>query len=82
VPQSDQHDRIIFGAGDGDRQVLMLLVIAVEHRQLLLTVRGIVEGVYVERQMGGRPIEGLDELIDQDVALPPEVGDGNGVLEA
>lgn len=50
VPQPDQQDGVVLGAGDGDGQVLVLLVEAVEEGQLLLPMRGIVKGVQVEGQ--------------------------------
>jgi hypothetical protein len=81
VPQADEQDHVVLGAGDDDRQVLRLLVIAVEHDQLLLAVRRVVEGVDVEREVPRRRVEGLEEQVDQDVAEPPEVGDRDGVLE-
>ena len=64
-----------------DRQILILFIVSVEHDQLLLPVRGVVEGVDVEREVAGRLVEGLDEQIHQDVAQPPQVGDRDGVLE-
>ena len=81
VPQPDQQDHVVLGAGDDDRQVLILLVVAVEHDQLLLPVRRVVEGVEVEGEVRRRRVEGLEEQIDQHVAQPPQVGDRDGVLE-
>lgn len=34
---------IVLGAGDGDRQLLMLLIVSMKHRQLLLPMCGVVE---------------------------------------
>jgi hypothetical protein len=44
-------------------------------------VRGIVEGVQVQGERGLRSIKGRDELIDQHVPQPPEIGNRDGVLE-
>ena len=68
VPQPDEQGHVVLGAGDGDRQVLILLVVSVEHDQLLLSVRRVVKGVDVEREVSRRRIEGLDEQIHKDVA--------------
>ena len=47
VPQADQNDHVVLGAGDGDRQILILIIISVKHDQLLVAVRGVIEGVEV-----------------------------------
>ena len=48
-------------------QILVLLVEAVEQRQLLGAVRRVVHGVEVEGQRPRRLGEGGDELIDEHV---------------
>ena len=58
-----------------------MLIVSVKHAQLLLSMRGVVEGVDVEREVSGRRVEGLDEQIHQHVTQPPEVWDRDGVLE-
>jgi hypothetical protein len=44
-------------------------------------MRGIVEGVDIQREMARRLVERLDEQVDQHVAQPLQVGDRDGVLE-
>ena len=39
---------------DHDREVLVLFVVAVEQRELLLAVRGIIGGVEIERELLGQ----------------------------
>ena len=55
MQQTNRQHQVVLRAGDDARQVLILFVIAVEKRQLLLTVRGIVKGVDVERQLPRQP---------------------------
>ena len=50
VQQREHYHQIVLGTGDRPRQVLVLLVKAVEERQLLGAVSRIVERVDVERQ--------------------------------
>jgi hypothetical protein len=72
----------VFGAGDDQGQVLVLVVIAVPEGQLLLAVGRVVHGVQVERQVARRCVEGGDELIDEHVAQALEGLDADRVLEA
>ena len=81
VSQADQEHHVVLGAGDDDRQILILIIVSMKHDQLLLAMRGVVEGVDVEREMAWRLIERLDEQVDQHVAQPPQVGDRDSVLE-
>ncbi len=74
--------RVVVGAGADQRQVLVLVVVAVPEGQLLLAVGRVIDGVEVERQVARRRIEGGDELVEEDVAQPLEGRDGDGVLEA
>src|SRR5512135_247012 len=61
--------------------VLILIIVSMEHDQLLAAMRGVVEGVEVEREMPRWPVERLDEEVDQHVPQPVQVGDRDGVLE-
>ena len=83
VTQTDERDHVGLGTGGPrgcpDRQVLVLLVEAVKEDQLLPAMRGIVEGIQVERDAGGRRGEGVQKLIAQRVPQTPEVGDRDGV---
>ena len=65
VSQAHQRNHVVLGTGDDDRQILILFIVSVKHDQLLIAVRGIVEGVEIEREMPRRLIERLDELVDQ-----------------
>ena len=49
--QADHYHQIVFLAGDRTGEVLVLIVIAVEEGQLLLSMSGIVEDVDVEGQV-------------------------------
>lgn len=80
VTPSHQRDQVGLGAGDRHRQVLILLVEAVKEDQLLLAMRGIVEGIDVERDPRRWRGEGVEELVTQHVSQPLEVGDRDGVL--
>ena len=82
VQQADHRHRVVFGAGDGPRQILVLLVITVEERQLLLAVSRVVEGVDVEGQMPWRFGEGSEELIDENVPQIIERADADLIFEA
>ena len=59
-----------------------MVIVTVEHDQLLLPVRRVVEGVDIEREVVRRRVERLEEQIHEHVAEPPQIGDGDGVLEA
>lgn len=65
MPESDQHHRIVIRTGHDNRQILMLFVVAVKHRQLLASVSGIIERVHVYRQVRRRLRERLDKRVDQ-----------------
>ena len=64
------------------RQILVLLVEAVEQGQLLRPVGRVVHGVEVEGQRQGRLRERGDELVDEHVAQAEQGGDVDLVLEA
>ena len=49
---------------------LVLLVVAVNERQLLLGVRRIIDGVEVEQQLARRRGEAGDERVDEHLAQP------------
>jgi len=68
MAEPDEHDRVVFGAGDDNRQILILFVVSMKHNQLLLPVRGVVEGIDIEGEMPGRLVEGLDERINEHIA--------------
>ena len=62
---------------DHDREVLVLLVVAVEQRQLLLSVRRVVGGVEIERETFGQLTfvlftQPFDPGRGQEVQRPPE----------
>jgi hypothetical protein len=82
VPQADHHDQVVVGAGDNERQILVLLVVAVEEDQLLTAVRGVIHGIEVEEQVARRRGERGEELVDQGVAQAFQRGDVDGVLKA
>ena len=52
-----------------------------KHNQVLVAIRGVVEGVEIEREMPRRLVERLDEEVDQHVPQPVQVGDRDGVLK-
>jgi len=62
VTQANQHHRVGLGAGDRERQRLVLLVEAVEHRPLLLAVGHVVERVEVEPDPRRRRVERIEKL--------------------
>ena len=72
VQQAHGKHQVVLGTGDGPRQVLVLLVEAVEKSQLLLAVGGIVKCVDVQCQMCWRLLEGGDELVEQHVPQAEE----------
>jgi len=65
VQQAPIEHQIVFGTRHYPRQVLVLLVIAVEARQLLPAVRRIVERIEVQREPLRRSVKRGDELVDQ-----------------
>jgi hypothetical protein len=81
-PQGQHDELVVVGAGDDQRQVLVLIVVAVPEGQLLVPVGRVIHGVEVERQVAGRGVEGGDELVNEDVTESLEGLDRNGVLEA
>jgi hypothetical protein len=63
------------------RQILVLLIMAVEEGRLLMTVGRVVERVDVQFQPGRRYGEHGEERLDEHVPQPVERGDVDGVLE-
>ena len=82
MPESDQHYRIVLRTCHDNRQILLLSVVAVKHRQLLTSVSRIIERVDVYRQVRRRLRERLDERVDQIVPQPPQVLDRDAVFES
>ena len=81
VQQHGQHHVIVFSAGDCSHQVLILLVEAMIERELLLAVRGVVEHVNVERDLGRRLVEGLHEAVDEPFFQPQQRAWCDSILE-
>ncbi len=79
VTPTHECDHVGLGTGDRDRQVLVLLVETVKEDQLLPAMRGVVEGIPVERDARRRGREGVQKLVAQRVPQSPEVGDRDGV---
>ena len=52
-----------------------------KHDQLLIAVRGVVEGIEVERDVPRRFIERLDEQVGEDIPQTPQISDRDGVLK-
>ena len=82
MPQAEHHDVIGLGTGEYQGQVLVLLVVAVEERQLSGSVGGVVHGVEIEGPRQRRFGERGDELIDEDVAESEQGRNVDLVLEA
>ena len=80
--QRQQDELVVVGAGDEQRQILVLVVVAVPEGQLLIPVCRIIDGVEVEGQMFGRGRERSDELIDEQIAEAEQGGDVDDILEA
>jgi hypothetical protein len=81
-PQGQHHELVVVDAGNDQRQVLVLVVVAVPEGQLLVAVSRVIDGVQVEGQVTRRGVEGREELVNEDVAQLLEGRDGDGVLEA
>jgi hypothetical protein len=69
------------GAGDNQRQVLVLVVAAGRKGQLLMTMGRVINGIEVEGQVSRRGVEGGDNLVEEHVTQPFERLDGDGILE-
>jgi hypothetical protein len=82
VTQTEHHDVVGPFAGNDQGQILVLLVVTVKECELLIAVGRVIDGVEVEGERDGWFGEGRDELIDEDVAEPPERRDVDEVLEA
>ncbi len=77
-PQRQHDDLVVVGGGDEAGEVLVLLEVAVEQRELLLAVGGVVDGVDVDVDVEDEPsrrrLERGDELLDELVAQPNQRG--------
>ena len=81
MPQPEHYEFVVLGAGDLEREVLILLIKPVEQRELLRPVRRVVHGIKVEGQRDWRLRERGDELVDEHVAEAEPGGDVDPVLE-
>jgi len=68
-------------ATDNQRQVLVLLVKAMEQDQLLLAVTRIIRRVEIQGDPSRRFGERTNELVNKEVMQPPEGGNIDGILE-
>ena len=82
MQQAYADHQVVFGAGDGTRQILILFVVAVKECQLLLAMGRIVERIDVQRQVFGRLGKRCNELINQVVLQLEEALYANRVLES
>jgi hypothetical protein len=62
-PQGQHDELVVFGAGNDQREILVLVVVAVPKGQLLVAMRRVIDRVQVECQVAGRGVEGGDELV-------------------
>src|SRR5262249_38083796 len=81
VSQRHTHNQIVVGAGDDQGQVLVVVVVVGPEGQLLMTVRGVIDGVEVDGQVLRRFAERGDELVNEQHAQAFQGGDVDLVLE-
>ncbi len=82
MPQANHHRHVVLGARNNNRQILILLIVSVKHDQLLIAMRGIVEGIEIESDVARRSLKRLNEQVDEDVPQTPQVGDRDSILKS